>query len=79
MVRIKFRLAEQADLYYSPTAKRLTFTALADAGIPADDRICVGSPGITVTTICDNPVALATFELGSEYWFDITPVEEEGS
>ncbi len=73
-LRIKFRVTERADLYYSPTAKRVTFTAVEDVGIPADDRISQGAPGITFSAICDNPIALDLLAIGGEFYFDIAPV-----
>lgn len=74
-VRIRFRVTERADLFYSETAKRITFAALDDTAIAPDDRLCLGAPSLSFTAVCDNPVALALLELGGEFYFDITLVE----
>ncbi len=73
-LRIKFRVTERADQYFSPTSKRLTFSAVLDESIPADDRVCEGTPNIVFSAVCDNPIALEALELGGEFYFDIAAV-----
>ncbi len=74
-LRIKFRVTERADLYYSPTAKRVTFSAVADGDIPVGDRVSEGgAPSITFSALCDTAAALEQFTIGSEFYFDVTAV-----
>ncbi|MHB9833844.1 hypothetical protein Q8F57_003295 [Paraburkholderia terrae] len=72
-VRAMFQLQEIANQHYSPTSKRLKFSAMYDTNIPEHRRLQKATPwGIFEMTV-DNPAALEMFELGKHYHFDITP------
>ena len=71
-MRIRFRLTERTDYYFSPTTRRYTFASVSDDEIPANARISQGMLSVTVTGDKDNPVT--KLALGDEFYFDITPV-----
>lgn len=74
MVRAKFRLISITQHSWSDTAKTLEFTAEYDTTIEEDRRFAKATPSGTFKMLVDNPVALAQFELGKQYYFDVTPV-----
>jgi hypothetical protein len=75
-IRIRFRITERTDLYFSPTAKRLTFVSVPDKGIEAKNRFSAGlGGGASFSIVCENADVLDQLTLGSEHYFDITPVK----
>lgn len=75
MVRAKFVLAEETRCNWSPTSKKLVFSAQYDQNTPEDQRYSKATPTGTLTMQVDNPAALEQFELGKAYYIDFTPVE----
>lgn len=74
MVRAKFKFTG-IQTGYSEYSRELTFTAQYDETIPEDKRFAKASPNGTFKMTCDNPSANAQFELGKQYYFDITPAD----
>ena len=74
-VRAKFQLQAITDHYWSAGSKTLRFYASYDPSIPEDQRFQKATPSGSFEMQVDNPVALAQFELGKQYYFDITPTE----
>ncbi len=74
MVRCKFMLTEITECNWSKTAKRLKFSAVYDQSIPEDQRFYKATPSAEFTMLVDNPLALAMFKLGEQYYFDASPV-----
>ncbi|RDU99212.1 hypothetical protein DWV00_08795 [Trinickia dinghuensis] len=68
-------MTEETRLNWSPTAKRLKFTAQYDPSIPEDQRFQQATPWGEFEMQVDNPAALAQLELGKSYYFDITPAD----
>jgi len=73
MVRGKFILTEIASRNYSPNGRALKFSAQYDNTIEEDRRYAESTPTAQVEMFVDNPAALAQFDLGKAYYFDITP------
>ncbi|PXW23424.1 hypothetical protein [Paraburkholderia caballeronis] len=74
-VRAKFRLSDITEHHWpwsKTPAKTLKFTADYDPSIPEDQRFQEATPQGNFEMLCTNPVALAQFELGKSYYFDIT-------
>ena len=74
-VRAKFRLETVATHSWAADARTLKFSALYDSTIPEDQRFQKATPSGVFEMMCTNPTALAQFELGKAYYFDITAVE----
>ena len=74
MVRTKFKFTG-IQTGYSEQSRELTFTAQYDETIPEDKRFAKATPNGTFKMTCDNPAANAQFELGKQYYFDISPVD----
>ena len=73
MVRAKFRFTGIQQGYGD--SRELTFTAQYDETIPEDKRFAKATPNGTFKMTCDNPAANAQFELGKQYYFDISPAD----
>ena len=74
--RAKLRLIEDTSSSWqkgSPAQRTLKFTAVYDANIPEDQRFQKATPSASATFVIDNPAALAQFDLGGDYYFDISP------
>lgn len=72
--RIKFKITESTDYFFSPATKRIVLTPVADPDTPLKDRFASASVGAaSLTVFCDNPAALSALTLGREFYFDITP------
>jgi len=71
-VRAKFRLTKKADIFGSE-AKELTFNAEYDNSIAEDMNFNKYTPYGQFVMVCCNPAALAQFELGKQYYFDMNP------
>jgi hypothetical protein len=74
MVRAKFQLVEIRDNYYNSSGKTLVFIPNYDSSIDEDIRFAKATPSGTFQMYCDNTSALAQFELGKHYYFDISLV-----
>jgi hypothetical protein len=74
MVRAKFKFTG-IQTGYSEQSRELTFTAQYDETIPEDKRFAKATPSGTFKMTCDNPAANAQFELGKQYYFDISPAD----
>lgn len=74
-VRAKFKLADITTHSWHPNARTLKFNAQYDTRIPEDQRFQEATPSGTFEMLCTNPSALAQFELGKDYYFDITPAD----
>jgi hypothetical protein len=75
--RAKLKLIEDTSSSWQkgqPAQRTLKFTAVYDASIPEDQRFQKATPSASATFLIDNPAALAQFELGDDYYFDISPV-----
>lgn len=72
VVRCKFQLAEIHEYAYG--GKDLIFRPQYDTSIPEDVRFQKASPSGEFKIRCDNPAALAQFEIGKYYYFDAIPV-----
>jgi len=74
-IRSKFKLTEIKRNYCNMTAATLIFEPRYDTSIPEDQRFQKCTPSGRFEMLVDNPLALAQFELGKEYYFDATPAE----
>lgn len=74
-IRAKFQLQSITGHYWSNSTKTLKFYASYDSSIPEDQRFAQATPSGTFEMTVDNPAALAQFELGKQYYFDITPAD----
>jgi len=74
-VRAKFKLTEIRRHSWHPSAQTLRFDAQYDESIPEDQRFFDATPSGHFEMLCNNPHATAPFELGKQYYFDITPAE----
>lgn len=75
-VRAKFKLTEIRHHYWAqPQARTLHFEAQCDQNTPENQRFYDATPTGHFEMLCNNPVALDQFELGHDYYFDITPAE----
>ena len=74
MVRAKFKFTG-IQTGYNADSRELTFTAQYDETIPEDKRFAKATPNGTFKMTCDNPAANAQFELGKQYYFDISPAD----
>jgi hypothetical protein len=74
-VRAKFRLDNVTSHSWHPIARTLKFSAQYDTSIPEDQRFQESTPSGVFEMMCTNPSALAKFELGKQYYFDITPAD----
>lgn len=73
-VRAKFRLdSVTSHSWGSPGTRTLKFSAQYDTSIPEDKRFQEATPSGSFEMLCTNPSANAQFELGKDYYFDITP------
>jgi len=75
MVRGKFLLIEIGERHYSPTGRAMKFSAQYDQSIEEDRKYSKATPTGSVEMFVDNPAALAQFEIGKAYYFDVTPAE----
>lgn len=76
-IRCKLKLTKIEESKWSPQAvsqKTLVFTTQYDTAIPEDKRFCVATPNGEFRMTVDNPIALAFFELGKDYYFDASAV-----
>lgn len=71
-VRAKFQLQSVTDHHWSKGVKTLKFYASYDPSIPEDQRFSKATPNGSFEMTVDNPAAIAQFELGKQYYFDIT-------
>lgn len=74
-VRAKFQLQSITEHFWNKGSKTLKFHASYDPSIPEDQRFQQATPSGTFEMQCDNPAALAQFEMGKQYYFDITPAD----
>lgn len=74
MVRAKFKFTG-IQTGYSEQSRELTFTAIYDEKIEEDKRFAKATPSGVFKMTCDNPAANAQFELGKQYYFDISPAD----
>ncbi|TAM72312.1 hypothetical protein EPN44_15955 [bacterium] len=74
-VRAKFKLTETTKHSWNPKARTLKFQAQYDTRIPEDQRFQEATPSGTFEMLCTNPAANDQFELGKDYYFDITPAD----
>lgn len=74
-VRAKFKLTEVTTHYWNGVAKTLRFDAMYDTSIPEEKRFRQDTPSGSFSMLCTNPAALAQFELGKSYYFDVTPAD----
>ncbi|MHB1273619.1 MAG: hypothetical protein ACYCZD_12795 [Rhodanobacter sp.] len=74
-VRAKFKLMEVTVHSWDPNARTLKFHAQYDTSIPEDQRFQEATPSGSFEMLCTNPAANAQFELGKNYYFDITPAD----
>ncbi|MFP3186793.1 MAG: hypothetical protein RXR52_36625 [Paraburkholderia sp.] len=70
-VRAKFQLQQVTANHWGPS-KTLKFYASYDPSIPEDQRFAKATPSGSFEMTVDNPAALEQFELGKQYYFDIT-------
>lgn len=75
MVRCKFVLMERRETHWNRDSRTLVFQPQYDQSIPEDQRLAKATPDGKFEMRVDNPAALAQFELGKTYYFDITPAE----
>lgn len=73
-VRAKFQLQSITAHCFS-SAKTLKFYASYDPTIPEDQRFAQATPSGSFEMYVDNPAAIAQFEIGKQYYFDITPAD----
>jgi hypothetical protein len=71
-VRAKFMLTSIKKHCWGDS-QTFVFNAQYDTTIPEDRRFAKASPSGEFTIQVDNPLAAAQFELGKQYYFDITP------
>lgn len=71
-VRAKFQLQAITNYHYGE-GKTLKFYASYDPSIPEDQRFAKATPCGSFEMTVDNPAALEQFEIGKQYYFDITP------
>ena len=59
--RIKFRITESTEYFFSPTTRRLVLTSVPDDSVPENDRFSSNTLGgaASFAVTCDNPRALA--------------------
>ncbi len=77
-VRCKLKLVEIAQVDWSKTARKFTFSAVYDDSIPEDRRFYdASSPNANFTILVNNPAVVASYELGKHYYFDSIPVQEQ--
>jgi hypothetical protein len=74
-VRAKFVLHSITNHHWSAGSKTLHFSAQYDTTIPEDQRFQEATPSGSFEMLCNNPAALAQFELGKAYYFDVSPAE----
>lgn len=77
MVRAKFKLTKITQDSYNQTARTFQFDAQYDAKIPEDQRFFNSTPSGTFTMLVNNPKAIEQMELGKQYYFDITPANDQ--
>ena len=71
-VRAKFQLQSITAHHWNKDCKTLKFFASYDPSIPEDLRFQKATPSGSFEMTVDNPAALAQFELGNQYYFDVT-------
>lgn len=80
-VRAKFRCQFETNKRWGQQDDQVTrsyeFSAVYDADLPEDQRFAKATPVGTLTMQVDNPAV--TFEIGKQYYLDITPVDEAAS
>lgn len=74
-VRAKFKLDSITAHSWRPSARTLKFSAQYDTSIPEDQRFQEATPSGSFEMLCTNPAANDQFELGKNYYFDITPAD----
>jgi hypothetical protein len=72
-VRAKFKLSEVH--HYTYGTRKFIFRPEYDTSIPEDQRFAKASPSGEFTISVDNPAVFDKFEIGKQYYFDITPAE----
>lgn len=73
-VRAKFKLVSiRQSCYGVPHARTLRFEAQYTGSIPEDVVFSNATPNGHFEMECNNQAALDQFELGNDYYFDITP------
>ena len=75
MVRAKFKLISESRDCYSAENRSLKFMPVCDDGTPENQAFYKYTPCGTLELTCNNPQALAQFELGKSYYLDFTPAE----
>lgn len=73
-VRAKLEMTERHDKGYTNI---LLFETRYDDSIPEDVRFETATPTGKFEMQCNNPKALAQFEVGKSYYVDFNPVPEE--
>jgi hypothetical protein len=74
-VRAKFMLQERHQLFFSDGLKYV-FRPVYDQHISEDRRFTQYSPNGEFTIVVDNPLVHPQWELGKQYYFDITPADQ---
>jgi len=76
-VRAKFKLTSiRQSCYGVPHARTLRFEAQYDGSVPEDVCFSNTTPTGHFEMECNNQAALDQFELGKNYYFDITPAND---
>jgi len=70
----KFQLISITNHYWNAENKTLKFIAVCDDGTEENKKFAKYTPSGTFEMQCNNPTALAQFELGKFYYLTFTPV-----
>lgn len=71
-VRAKLHLSSETT--YEWGGKKLKFETRYDNTIPEDQRFQKATPSGYIDIHIDNPIALAQFKMGADYYVDFSPV-----
>lgn len=74
-VTAKMKLVSIAEHAWSPTTKTLKFMCQYDTSIPEDQRFQKATPSGNAEFNIDNPVAIAAFALGGDYYVTFEPID----
>ncbi len=74
-IRAKFQLNEEKRISWQPDSRYLKFGAVYDPSLPEAQRFAKATPSGTLEMQVDNPAA--QFTLGTSYYLDFTPVQDE--
>lgn len=77
MVRAKFKLVSVTENWYNSAtgARKLRFEPVYDQSISEDVVFQKFTPSGVFEMECNNPAALAQFEIGKSYYFDMSPAD----